>query len=247
MTRLLLSLLLLAPAAHAADLREETECFAFGKIMKALDKLESVDPEYRDVVDTRPVARIARTEDDVPPPERLFFRHGDTEHDIAFPEAGEIPELLEVGYKLGKKSEVCLTDPHFAGTPKDKQGRMVSIGMLPEYTALDGSHTLAELREGLTDGRVFYKKLAPAIVSFMVPDLTHVAVSHPLDDKHNLPTVEAFRGAESLGEVEMEPFTVSQLLDLETLEAMGADRIEVRGDYRLFPMPDAETVRKYMK
>jgi len=226
-------------------LRPETICHPFQEAVEAIDEFLDIDDKYRDVVDVIPRARFQIT-DNGALPERVYFASAERETDVHLDAQGVMPDLLETA-RANPESELCVKDSSRAGQArKEDSGLEFILGALPQFTNRTGTFTLAELKEGTKDGRKFFKKMAPSLVSFMVPKLTHISVSHPYDDEDNLPTVEAFAGNVSLGPVTMERFDVSQLLEVEALEEMGADRIVVTGDHRLYPLPDAKTMRKFM-
>jgi len=234
-----------ALADDSEGLREETQCQGFWDAVEALDKFADIDADRRDVVDILPRPRFADA-GDVPQPDRVFFKLGEEERDLVVTSDGEVEGVFETARAMGEDAEMCVTDTHFAGTPKSEPGRNFYVGMIPEFKAAPGRHTLAELEEGGKDGKKFFKKLAPGPLSMFVPSLDHIMVSHPFDDVDALPRVYALRGTEELGQVTLEPLDTTQLLSLETLEEMGADAIRVEGAYRLFPMPDAKTIRRFM-
>ena len=215
------------------------------ELAEAWDEFEEIDSDRRDVVDILPAMRMEPT-DGLPLPERLFLKTASGEVDFPLGADGVVEGDVVRAVHAAGGGMLCSTDPARAGTSKEAYGVNVVMGMLPQVVERTGTHSLEQLEEGADDGRKFFKKMAPGIVSFMVPKLDHYAVSHPTDDSTQLPTVRAFRGEDDLGPVPMEPFDVSQLMSLEALEDMGADRIVVTGPYRLFPMPDAKTVRRFM-
>ena len=243
---LLASLLLFATSAWAEDeLRPLETCGPFGEALDLVAEFDELDADRRDVVDVPLRARFI-LEDGEPAPDRMFFRVGGTETDLRIAPDGNVERLFEVASTLSTDGlELCSHDSFLEGKPRKEASRNFAVGMLPEYTNLSGTHTLAELEEGLDDGRKFYKKMAPGAVSFLVPKLTHIAVAHPLDDLDNLPTVTALKDGAPLGPVATEMFRTSLLIDLDDLEEMGADSLRVEGDYRLFPVPDAKTMRRF--
>ena len=239
----LLSLALATPAF--ADVREVTECIDMKDMAETWEEFEEIDADRRDVVDILPAMRMEPT-DGLPLPERLFLRTASGEVNFPILADGTVDADVVRTVHANGGGELCATDPARAGTDKDSYGVEVRMGLLPQVVERPGTHSLAQLEKGAKDGRKFFKKMAPGAFSFLVPKLDHYAVSHPTDDSTQLPTVRAFRGEDDLGPVPMEPFDVSQLMSLEALEDMGADRIVVTGPYRLFPMPDAKTVRRFM-
>ena len=245
--RALLPLVLLLPAAALADdeLRPLTQCNPFWDAVEALDEFADIDADRRDVVDVRPRPRFPAM-DGVPLPDRMFFRLGETERDLAITPRGEVLGVFDTARELGEDAEICVTDPHFAGTPADAPGREFHMGFLPEFLNSSGTLTVAELEKGTKDGRKFFKKLVPGPVSLLVPKFDHVMASHPFDDTTALPRVFALRGGVELGEVEMEPLDNTRLFSLDALEDLGADAIRIEGDYVLYPVPDAKTIRRFM-
>ena len=215
------------------------------ELADAWDEFEEIDADRRDVVDILPAMRMEPT-DGLPLPERLFLKTASGEVDFPLDADGVVQGDVVRAVHANGGGMLCSTDPARAGTSLDEYGIDVVMGMLPQVIERPGTHSLAQLEEGADDGRKFFKKMAPGIVSFLVPKLDHYAVSHPLDDDTNLPTVHAFAGERDLGPVPMERFDVSQLMSLEYLEELGADSIRITGPYRLFPMPDAKTVRRFM-
>ena len=251
----ILPLLILSAATSAwADddaPRKLTECMPVDEVAEKWEEFAEIDAEDRQVVDIRP-DMFLQDKDGLGYPEQIFLETPRGEL-ISFPISADgavgdgTPGHVVMTVVREGGGRLCATDPAREGmTRAETEGYGVTLGLLPQVLDRDGTHTLAELERGGKDGRKFFKKMAPGVVSFMVPKLDHYAVSHPRDDKSKLPTVHAFRGEQDLGPVPMEPFDVSQLMSLEALEDMGADRIVVTGPYRLFPMPDAKTVRRFM-
>lgn len=236
----------LAPALAAAQDPPDTRCAEVGEAVELLDRLGRVEADRRDVVDVRPRPRFTTT-DGAPLPQQVWLRNRERSVAVRVAPDGAVEgDLLGDARSLGKRAEMCVRDPRIAdGTADNAFG--FQAGLFPEFVSTSGTHTLAELREGGRDARSFYRKMVPALMRPLVPSLRHVAVSHPLDDTDALPRVTAWRGAEALGSPPMEPVEPTQLLALDTLDALGADRITVEGDYRLFPVPDAKTLRRFMQ
>ena len=247
MRTLCLAALLLPTLAAAEDveLRQLETCGPFKGALEIADKFAELDADRRDVVDVPLSARFVR-EADEPLPERVFYRSEGVETDLVIAPDGEVADLFETARGLPLDGlELCTHDSHLAGKPIREARRNFDVGMMPEFTTLTGSHTLAELEEGLKDGRKFFKKMAPAAVSFMVPKLTHILVGPPPGAPGELATPVAYRGEERLGVVAGETFDNSLVIDPDDLEAMGADRLVIEGSYRLFPVPKPETMRKF--
>ena len=229
-------------------MRPETICRPVIEMLEAIDDFNDIDAKHRTIVDVEPRPRFILDPDERVPERAVVVNGVDGPEQVEVPilADGTLPDLIPALRSIGDEPRLCITDSLMAGVPFDQPGREFGIGLLPQFKLRPGTHTLAELEEGGKQGRKFFRDMVPGLVSVFVPKLDPFAVSHPLDDDRYLPTVTAWRGEESLGEVAMERFQRSQLLALDTLKDMGADRIEIAGEYRLYPLPDAKTIRKHM-
>ena len=234
------------PTVALAEEAADTRCGPFGDAVKMLDRFAKLDDDRRDIVDVRPEPKFV-IEDGHIPPEQAWLRNADESRAVEVTPEGEVTSPLFADARaLGEEVEFCVRDARVAGAEPGEAGFQFSANMMPVFIASGGAFTLAELKEGGKDGRKFMKAMMPGPLGILVPKLDHLMVSHPEDDAANLPRVTAWRGDESLGEVAMVAFEDTQLLEVAALEAMGADRITVEGEYRLLPMPSEKTIRRFM-
>ena len=143
----------------------------------------------------------------------------------------------------GQAIQMCVVDPAREGRLWTDPGYDLKAGFAVRFLDTPGTHTLASLEKGGKDGRKHWKKMAGAM-GFMVPKFDHVAVAN--DDAVNPPKVTALRGGEAIGDVPGEFYDGARMIDLDTLEDMGADALRVEtATYRLTPSPDAKTVARF--
>lgn len=246
---LALSCLALAPVSGAQDgedpveLREETRCFAASNITGFVKRFDDLDASKRDSVDAsiRP-AIIINDEGDYP--DRLYVQHGEQQDDVAIEGEGRMPTLIPLLKTAHEESEICLEDKARAGTPVSEPGASFNMSFSIRHINTSGTYAMAELEDGLKDGKSFYKKMVGGAMALLVPKMTHVVVAYE-DDEAN-PQIDAYKGEERLGEFNIELFDGGHVIRLKDLKKLGATHLKVSGgEHFVSPAPSIKTMKRF--
>ena len=120
-----------------------------------------------------------------------------------------------------------------------------------EYKNKSGVYPIAELRDGLDDGRTHVKKLVPGPVRMLIPKFTHVAIAYSADETeliHKNPQIVAANGDIELEGLIIEEMFNAHYVDIDQLEGLGADHLIVKGgDFRMEPSASPEKMRKVIE
>lgn len=243
-----LTLLAMALPAYAQDadappLGEET-CMPTQGMKEAMAKFDGLKPERIDTV--RAALKLTvNTDDENIVPERIEIRDVGEPQPLTLDPVMRTADLTPILPSLSDEAQLCIVHPDLGDdvSPEDANYG-ISIGMGVRFLETPGTHTLAELEEGMKDGRAHYRKMAGAM-GFMVPKFGHVAVAGA--DPENPPRLWATKAGEDLGEPKSEFINGGRLVSLDDVEDMGADGVRIEGDYRLSPSPDAKTVERFMR
>lgn len=243
----LAGLLLAAPAYGQDKSEEEAEtrpaqmCFPAKGIIKHYRKFDKLDADKKDTVSVKPEARFEIHETGHEYPQRFFIKDGDVETDLPIEADGRVPEFGKL-FAASKDAEMCFFDPERAGLLKKEDTVSFSIGMDITFNQASGYHSLAELKDGLKDGKSHYKKMVGAM-SFMVPKLTHVILSYEVDD---VPVqITAMKDGAAIEGLTSEPFSGTHVIEVAAIEALGADGLKISGGaYTLEPGASIEKMKK---
>ncbi len=246
---LVVSMVVSAPmsgAAFAADdadrPRERIECVPGKKFAKLVKKIGELGPEKRDTIDPAPNFTIKPT-DGGGMPGRFFARTGTNEINFEISEEGRVLEFLEK-FPRDKKSEFCSEDPSREGMLKSEKAFEFSMEFNVEFRNDSGSYSMAELKDGLKDGKSVIKKIVPGPVALLIPKMTHVLVQ--FDEADALFGFQAFKNDALVGDAAFERAGLDYLLSYEGLEAMGADELRISGGaHKIFPSLSLEKLKKH--
>ena len=218
-------------------------CFPTEDITKTLAKFDGLKEKRRDRVGADFMISLDPEEGEALP-ERIEIRESDTARIVPFDEYNRSVGLTDMLRTTPEDAELCVVDPAREGRMPEDMGYEFDFGMGVRFKSAMGTHSLAEIDDGLKDGRSHYKKMAGAM-GFMVPKFDHIAVAGR--DEDNPPRVYALKGGVELGELGSSLFNGGRMIDVDVLEEMGADAIRIDADYyRMSPSPDEKTVRKFM-
>ena len=120
-----------------------------------------------------------------------------------------------------------------------------------EYKNKSGTHSLAELQDGLKDGRDHVKKIVPAPVRLIMPKFTHVVIGYDAEDDdkiHTAPQIIALQGDVKLEGLVVESLERAHYVSIKHLEEIRADNLGVYGGkYRMEPTPGPEKMKKIIE
>lgn len=224
-----------------ADITPEDEfCFPAKDITKQINKMEDLKDSKRDTVRVFFEANIGVPEGQ-PYPERLEVRDADQITPIKVDlVSGRTLNMQDTLRTASEDAQMCIIDPYREQRGEEKMS--FGVSMRVGFIETPGTHSLAQIEDGLKDGRSHYKKMAGAM-GFMVPKFGHIALAS--DDKDNPPRAFITRAGADIGEPEFEIYDGARLIDVDQIEAMGGDGLRVDGPYRMSPSPDAKTIAKF--
>lgn len=244
-----ISIIMCAPLAMADDkdkspeLREETRCFPAENIVKFISRFDGLKDSQRDSVDSNfnPSVEIL---DDGALPDRLYFKSGTVEETVLMEEDGQLPTFISRAKTADEETEICIQDKSRAGTPVDSPGAGLSMSFNIRYINRDGSYDMAELADGLKDGKSFYKKMVGGPAALLVPNMTHLVVSY--EDEQVTPQIEAFNGDVRIDGLVTEPFDGAYVVTFKDLKKLGATHLKISGgDHFISPAPSIKTMKKF--
>ena len=219
--------------AQAADTSPSEKCFPAEQVTKMFKKIDSLKASRRDSVDTMVQAFFvnvdARTE-----PMTFSIKDGDQRDDFIVKEDGTIVDFYRKTRSLDEDAEFC-------GTTRADGKIGFGMGTDVQFKNTSGTHTMAEIIDGVRDGKSHYKKTVPGPMAMFVPKMTHVMLTY--DDLDTVPNVTAM-AAGAAQPVSMEMFGKAHVIDLETLKTMGADTLVIGGgSYTLSPVPSIKKMK----
>jgi len=230
-----------ADSTADGEIRERITCFPAKGLVKMMSKINDLPEDRLDTVKTLISAGF-----DVPDgealPDRLFVRDGDQERDFTLLGDGSVPDFTTLK-TASKTSELCSDDPSRAGLPRTEDG--IRFNLSPDIMFLNqsGSHDIAELRDGVKDGKSHFKKLfGGGVVSLLIPKATHVMVEYSDDDVS--PDIQALKAGQIVSGLDIEAFNGGHVIALKELEKLEIDVLEIRGGgYKLKPVPSVKKMK----
>lgn len=225
--------------AMQADKAVGVECMPAKDFVIILGKLSTLKADKIDTISMLPKMYFEIHDSGVLP-ERVFFRHKQMETLFTLNVEGAVTDFLRIK-DMHKDGEMCIQDKTRIGVSKDDNGLGLNIDLELAYHNTSGSHTLTELKDGLNDGRAHIKKIAPAMVSFMIPKFTHMSVS---TTEGQTLDIKAYKGNAEISGLNV--FTVEgmQMVEFSHLKSLGADHLQISGGpYTLGPTPNPKDAR----
>lgn len=226
------------PTAWAADAPTE-KCFPARTAKKTIAKLEGLKPASQDTLEAALTAQfVGRSHTDPQP--KLWTRIVGVDEPFTITPDGVVDAFHTRLQALSPDDEIC-------GEVITKDGETsrigLNIGVDVNFKNTSGPFSLAELQDGVRDGRSFYKKLYPGPMSLMVPKMTHVLVETVLPDFDTL-DVTFTREGEPVAPPTIETFGGAYVIALEAIEASGADQMAIMGGpFRLSPSPSIKKLK----
>lgn len=224
--------------AHADDVRDvdvkpSEKCFSIDTVSKMYKKLDNIKASRRDSVDTVIQAYFADADTRVEPM-TVYIKDGEQRDDLVIKEDGEVADFYAKTRTLPKSAEIC-------GQARADGKIGLGMGTDVQFKSTSGTHTMAEIIDGIGDGKSHYKKMLPGPMAMFVPKMTHVMLTY--DALDTVPNVTAMV-AGAAQPVSMELFGKAHVIDVETLKVMNADSLViVGGPYTLSPVPSIKKMK----
>lgn len=238
------SIFSIAPGSHADETnkRGDVFCFPAEDVPKLVDKLATVKPKYRDVVDVTIDPKFLIKDGGIWPEKFYLSREGDVVKEMAFSrDDGRVPTFMQ-DVREAPDTDICVLDPSRSDQAADYEGLYFEMGLSPFFTNKSGRYTLEELKEGIKDGKKFYKKMIPAAISFLMPNTDYLAVKY--EDTSTV--LEAF--AEVDGQeiaLPSERHKDFDVISFDDIKKLNATTLIIRGGaYNLQPVPSPKFMRR---
>jgi len=228
--------------SKASKLREAVICFPAKGIVKHLRKFSKLKAEKRDTVDMMPVADF-EVLDGGALPQRFYSKDGVSVGDFIIGTDGRITDFAKVA-DVPETAELCIEDQSRAGTPSDGKSVKLDVDMDVQFLESSGYHSMATLKDGLKDGKSFYKKMAPGPMRMLVPKLSHLMINYDVEDTPA--QFSAMQGQTPIAGLDSELFCGETIIKLEDIEELRGDGLQISGGtYSLMPVPGPKMLAKF--
>lgn len=231
--------------AHAAksELRGEMFCFPAKDVPKLVRKLGEVKDEYRNIVDVRLMPRFIIKDGGVWPEKFYLAKAGQLVTELPFSrDNGAVPNFIEAT-KAQPDTDICIDDITRADRPVEDEGLYFEMGLSPLFKTSTGEHSIAELKEAAKDGKKFYKKMLPKVISAFMPDTDYFAIR--MIDRKSMPTATAITSDRQTN-LDLEAYKDMWVVSLDDIKGLGAEQLIISGGaYDLQPVPSPKTLRKF--
>lgn len=227
-------------SALAEDISSQVEekCMPAKAMVKFYEKMTTLKPARLDTLEAVMEAKLTR-EDETVPFNRLWTRTGGKDIAFSVDADGKVTDFHSKVSTLPREAELCgeIITPE---GEKPKVGLSMSSDVL--FKNRTGPYSLAELQDGVGDGKSFYKKMFGGPMALLVPKMTHVSLSDL-----NKPTplqINFTQAGQSIASPPVEMFGDTFVIALEDIEASGADTMTVSGGpFKLMPTPSVKKMK----
>jgi len=234
---ILIANLLAGGGAYAQDTPAAEKCFP---VKTATDNLKaaSLKPEKRDHVDSFLKAFFADVETRSLPM-KLYIKSDDAREDFIVRETGGVQDFQAKILAASPEAQIC-------GLAREDGKIGLGMSTSVRFKNQSGTHTLAEILDGLKDGKSHHKKNLGGAKAMFVPKMTHIAIIYddPLyDDSGAAPVVTAIAGGETTP-VALERYSNMWVADVDSLEDSDVETITIGGGtYELHPVPSIKKMK----
>lgn len=237
--------------AHAADRKNGNmalqadkmvgiECMPAKDFVKILGKLSMLKEDKTDTVSMVP-KMLFKVNDGGALPERVFFRHMNAETPFHINTQGVVTDFVRIK-DMHKDGEMCLQDKTRIDAPEDSDGLELNIDMDLSFHNTSGVHSLAELKDGLDDGRAHIKNIVPAMMRFMIPKFTHLSVT---TENGKPRQIRSYNDDGEVSGLNISVVENMQMIEYAQLQDLGADSLHITGGpYTLGPTPDPKDMKE---
>lgn len=230
--------------ANDPDSRQLIECAPGKKFKKMADAIGGLKSDKIDTINTNPSFTLLPN-DGGDLPKRVFvrLRNGD-EKNLTYSADGEVTNFI-ADFEGSSGAEFCVEDPSRAGQPKDKDAYALNMNFNMNFINNSGEYKMAELKDGLKDGKTALKKIIGGPGSLFVPNLTHLYVE--FEDKDAKPLFVARKDGKNIGELSFDRLGDAYLIAYNALSQKRADVFVVSGGaHTLSPSMSPEKMAKIM-
>jgi hypothetical protein len=236
-------------ASDKDDLAAGIKCKPAKDLIKVITKMTSMKPDQTDTVAAFPKMKLIPQEGRAFP-DRLFMRTNSRETALPIAEDGRVSGL-EALSGLDENSDFCVEDKTLIGVPDGEKTMGLNMDFDISYKNKSGSHDIAELSDGLDDGRAHIKKLVPAPFRMMIPKFDHVLIEYIDESGESIdiaPQIVAIQGDAKVDGLVIERLENMHFIKIDQLQEIGANRLQIDGGpYKMDPSPSLEKIKKMMK
>ena len=241
-TATLIGLMVISAPAYANEAEDKAEgidCMPAKDFVKLLRKLDKLDASKKDTVGMEPVMMFEAA-DGGALPSRVFFRHKGAETPFQINDDGLVPDFTKVK-NMDKKGEMCMEDKTRIGVPEDENGLELDIEMDLIYHNKTGVYSMAELADGLKDGRSHIKKIVPAPIRLLIPKFTYLEII--AEEGVDL-DISAMKNGAPISGLDVINVEGSRAIEFAQLERLGADSLKITGGaFTLGPTPSPDDMK----
>lgn len=214
-------------------------CIPIEKLLKIQRKSEKIKASKRDTLELETSAQFQKRDDNRPFP-KFYSKEGGVVQPFTVLPSGEVVDFNNRLNALSKDGAVCAEVPVIDGK-KSKIG--FNIGADIRFKNQTGPYTLAELQDGVADGKTWYKVMFPGPLSIMVPKMTHLMVEYD-GTVLSADGIQFSKLGAALPNPLIEEFGGTYVIALKAIEASGADLMSVSGGpFTLSPVPSIEKMK----
>lgn len=234
----ILSLSVSAAAEDIAAPKLAEKCFPAEGLVQFYAKMTELKPARVDTLEAVMNAKFHREDDAMVLP-KFWSRSGGQDVPFTVKEDGQVPDFHERIQKLPETAELCGQ----LMTPKGEEPKVgINIDNDILFKNRTGPYSLAELQDGVADGKSFYKKMLGGPMSLLVPSMTHISLQY--SDKTAPLKVRFTQAGQAVSRPPIETFGRTFVIALEDIEASGADTFHVDGGpFKLMPTPSVKKMK----
>jgi len=230
-------------ASEAKDMAAVIKCLPAKKIVKMMHKFDGLKPEKKDTIGVIPKMQLTANEGGTLP-ERVYFREGTAEQKFNMDKDGVVTDFVRIG-TMDKKGDLCMQSQQYINKAEGEVGMSLSMSFDVRFKNTSGGHTVAELIDGVKDGKSHYKKMLPGPMALMVPRMTHVGINYHDDADIARPKIYAIKAGDKVSGLLVEQLNSMFVVCIEDLQSLGADSLKIEGGtYELTPIPSIEKMKK---
>jgi len=223
-----------ATANEASD--DPVRCFPAQSLRSFFKKFDNIKTEKRDTLHAVMDMKF-RTDDNYRPPERFFIKDGTIELDLTIAPDGKITDFDKLA-SVSKEAKLCGEDHN----RNDNTRFGLSGGADISFKNTSGRYSLAELTDGVKDGKSWYKKLFSGPMSIFVPKMTHIMIVP--EDKQSRLSITVTKDGSPTELPAIEHFGGGQVIALKDLEISGMKHLNVTGGiHKIMPVPSVKKMK----
>jgi len=228
--------------ANEPDIRDLIECVPAKEMTKLSDAVTGMKATRVDTINTNPSFELNAL-DGGPLPDRMFHRAQDgTETDLKMSETGKVEGFAEI-FAGDKKAEMCVEDSARAGLLKTDDAFSFNMSLNMNFINKSGVYSMAELKDGLSDGKAVIKKMVDSPAAIFVPDMSHLYVE--FEDPEAQPAFTAVLEDGKEETVETVKLGEAFMIDYDSLKDMNAQTLRIEGGaHTLSPSMSPERMAK---